>query len=113
MLFFKSLKNAEGYLEPIDVTNGEYVGYDSEGRLLDIRVVPVPVRLFFGLLGWDEDERVVISCAEQEPTHGEELSHLLIRDLRSRWGGWMADKDLEGQSLCRLVLDAVTRGGWD
>ena len=38
VLVFESVRDATRYIEPIDVTNNEYVGYDSEGRLLNLTV---------------------------------------------------------------------------
>ena len=36
VMFFESAHTAERYLEAIDVEHGEYVAYDSEGRLLQL-----------------------------------------------------------------------------
>lgn len=38
LLFFDSIAAAEQYIEPIDIQNSEYVGYDARGHRLDIRV---------------------------------------------------------------------------
>ena len=63
---FQSTEAAEIYMEPIDVENGEYVAYDSEGRLL--RIVPT-------------SPRVTIETAELEPSHQDEVRALLVRLL--------------------------------
>jgi hypothetical protein len=39
IIFFKSLNDAEAYIEPIDVQNNEYVAYDNEGRLFQYNVL--------------------------------------------------------------------------
>lgn len=65
MTFFDSVTKAEQSLEAIDVENGEYVVYDSEGRLLELRTI--------------SKKRVVIQPAEAEPMHANELSTKLIR----------------------------------
>ena len=36
VMFFSSKEHAEGYLEAIDVENGEYVGFDADGNELKI-----------------------------------------------------------------------------
>jgi hypothetical protein len=36
---FKSVAHAEGYLEPIDVENGEYDAFESDGAVLILSVV--------------------------------------------------------------------------
>jgi hypothetical protein len=63
---FESVDYAERYLEPIDVKNGEYIAYDSEGRLL--RLIPT-------------SPRITIESAEPEPHHSSEVRSLLIRLL--------------------------------
>ena len=65
LLVFDSKEAAEGYLEAIDVANGEYVGYDSEGRLL--RLVPA----------WPHS--TTIMEGEPEPNHKEELRSTLMK----------------------------------
>ena len=37
---FESVEHAEASLEAIDVRNKEYVAYDSDGKLLNVRVGP-------------------------------------------------------------------------
>ena len=61
---FVSIQEAQLQLEVIDVDNDEYVGYDAEGRLLRIET---------------ERDKVMISLAEDEPSHSRELE-VAIRD---------------------------------
>ena len=35
---FQSVPNAERYIEAIDVNNHEYIGYDPQGHLLQLRM---------------------------------------------------------------------------
>jgi hypothetical protein len=65
-MIFTSIEDAEVYLEPIDVENGEYIAYDSEGRLLEL----IPTH-----------PRITIRCSEQEPMHSDELRELLVSML--------------------------------
>jgi hypothetical protein len=59
---FESVAEAESYLEPVDVSDGVYFGFDAEGRLSRIETDGVRVR---------------IRTAEKEPIHVEELEDLL------------------------------------
>lgn len=45
LAMFNTVRDAERYLEPIDVKNDEYIGFDSEGRLLAIKVEQNKVRI--------------------------------------------------------------------
>lgn len=67
VLVFESVEYAERYIEPIDVANDEYVGYDSEGRLLHLMVT--------------DRRRVSICSAEPDPEHSDELRRILVRFL--------------------------------
>ena len=75
---FETLKSAELKLEPIDVLNGEFVGYDAEGRLLNIEVLEENRSTMLGLS--KEPIKVTkIFCREEEPSHQKELyKHLVI-----------------------------------
>jgi hypothetical protein len=90
VLIFESSEVAIRYLEATDVLNGEYVGYDSEGRLLCIGVV--------------DANRVTVSDSEEVPTHSEELIAIL-RNLLDYSG---APKDwVFSASLGELVISAL------
>jgi hypothetical protein len=79
--FFRAAHDAEAYAEPIDVRNGEYVGYDSQGRILSLTVVSEQVPGLLGRFG-GHSERVVIGSEEATPQHAEELSGALRGFLR-------------------------------
>ena len=68
VLVFRSPEDAQWYLEAIDVDNDEYVGYDSQGRLLALTT----------LVG-----RVIVRAAEEEPLHRSELRDILVDHLCS------------------------------
>jgi len=81
-LFFASVSRAEGYIEAIDVRDGEYTAcYDSEGRRVDIRLEQRP-RLLLGRSRVGAQDAVVLQCAEEAPSHSAELRSLLIRSLQ-------------------------------
>ena len=65
---FRSVPDASRYVEPIDVQNREYSGYDSLGRLLELSTDGCSVR---------------ISLAEREPNHGKQLLAALRGFLRA------------------------------
>jgi hypothetical protein len=89
VLIFDSIEKAERYIEPIDVTNNEYIAYDSEGRLL--RLVE------------QSRYRVIVEPVESDPSHRGELREILV-DFLARIGvsqNWLAGASLE---------DLVTKG---
>jgi hypothetical protein len=61
---FASIKDAQLDLEVIDVENDIYVGYDHEGRLLKLAVD-------------GRKKRVVITLAENKPSHAKELEAVI------------------------------------
>ena len=65
-MIFESLKDAELYLEPIDVRNGEYLAFDSDGRSL--KLIPTT-------------PEITIESDELEPQHQDHVRDLLIRLL--------------------------------
>jgi hypothetical protein len=84
-LVFESVEAAQGYLEAIDVENGEYVGYDSEGRALSLSTT---------------GNRVVVGAAEAQPEHAPELRQLLV-DFSRALG--VSEESLLHASLEELV----------
>lgn len=77
--FYGRKEDAENYMEAIDVRDGVYVGYDSEGRLLKIS---------------PHGQASEITLAEEDPGHSEDLRNLLI-ELLSRRGRKSERTDLE------------------
>lgn len=59
---YNSIADAEGYMEPIDVEDAIYKGYDAEGKLLTIST---------------DGKKVFISAAEDGPKHARELEDFL------------------------------------
>lgn len=106
-MFFKSREDAERYIEPVDVNNGEYAAYDGEGRQLLLRAFEDKGARAFGRF-WTTGGYVVIEDAEQEPRHVEELRHALLAFLNrhAATGDW-ADAPLKD-----IIEKAVTICGW-
>ena len=65
---YKTLEKAINHLEPIDVKNKIYDGYDASGRKLKIDVL---------------NNRIVVTLAEEKPTHAKVLETILRNYLRS------------------------------
>jgi hypothetical protein len=82
VLVFDSIEYAEHYIEPIDVINNEYVGYDSEGRLLELLVT--------------DGTHVSMRAAECAPNHSDDLRKMLIHFLESMGESlrWLSDASL-------------------
>jgi len=91
---FETVAQAESYMEPVDVRNGEYVVFDSEGRLL------VPVVASNG-----NRERTVLKSAESIPAHEKALRDALVRFLAKTRS---ASPSPEKMSLAQL-LDLMPR----
>lgn len=90
LLIFESADKAERYIEPIDVQNQEYMGYDSEGRLL----------LFY----IQHPNKVFIQTAESEPLHQNELRNVLI-DFLERIG--VSSEEIKYLPLSDLVAKVL------
>ena len=93
---FEAVEDAENYVEPIDVTSGDLVAYDSEGRLLRGRVVKK------GFLR----RGVKLEPAETEPLHAAVLRERVIGFLAKL--GEPRDS-LEADSLEGLIARGLRR----
>lgn len=78
---FHSVAEAESSLEPADVRNGIYRGFDGEGRLLTLSVTIRQEKLL-GVFSVSR-ERVSVGLAEESPNHTDELKDILQRFLRA------------------------------
>ncbi len=81
---FQSVTEAESSLEPPDVRNGIYRGFDGEGRLLILTVTARRKKLL-GIISVSH-ELVSVDLAEESPNHREELKGILQRFLRAAGG---------------------------
>ena len=93
---FEAVEDAENYLEPHDVTSGDLVAYDSEGLLLQGRIVEK------GFLR----RGVTLEPAETKPLHAGVLRERLIGFLEKL--GEPRDL-LEADSLDGLVARGLRR----
>lgn len=99
--FFETVKDVELYLEPVDVINGEYVAYDSEGHILQLNVErKVSSNIF------SPSEAVVLSPSVTGQKHTSELKRILI-DFFGRIG---SDKEwLSTASLEKLITEGIKK----
>jgi hypothetical protein len=104
---FESVEYAEQYLEPIDVTNEEYVVYDSKGHLLQLAVSQKELLSIFG--GIELIETVRISPVGSGSGSSSELRKLLIKFFRETKTG-VEKSDL--LSLRELVDESVSIYGY-
>jgi hypothetical protein len=90
VLAFDSVPKAEAYMEPIDILNGEYVVYDSEGYILKPSVVK------------DKKgrERVLLGPADEKRKDEEKLRTVLVQFLSQVTE---TNQPLESFSLGQLV----------
>jgi hypothetical protein len=108
LLIYRTADDAARYVEWIDIEDGIYTPFDSEGKLLRFELVEEPTKLlrFIPVTA----EYVVLREAEAEPTHQEELRQLLIEVLAARGE---ATESLATLSLADIQTLAVDRIGFD
>jgi hypothetical protein len=108
LLFFRTADAAQGYVEEIDIENGEYGDcWDSEGRLLRLEIEVREERIL-GMLK-TKFQRPVLRELESEPTHRDQLRAALIAFLE-RLGAH--EGDLSRETLAAVLEKAVARCGW-
>ena len=93
---FRSVKDAERYIEPPHVLEGLYIAYDSTGKMLDLRAPGAKTKNFLGIK-ISYGGKVTISAAESDPSHAEDLKKVL-RDLLKDFGissEWLQTAKLE------------------
>ena len=104
--FFASVEGPELYLEPWAVEEG-FTAYDSEGRLLELRVERRESPVLFGLIRSKVDH-VRIEAVEDEPHHAGQLRATLLTFLE-RSGLSLDNSDL--MPLGELIRRGVEHAG--
>lgn len=103
---FETVESAELKLEPFDVLNGEFVGYDAEGRLLSLEVREEERKSLFGMLKGPV-EVTKIFCHDKEPLHQKDLCESLVRFLRR------IDEPVSSKETLEELIDKLyKRGGY-
>lgn len=69
MLFFATVGDAERHLEAVDVQNGEYLAFDSDGHILEVLTVP-------------QTDRVMIRPVTSQSSFAPQLRYVLLQWLR-------------------------------
>jgi hypothetical protein len=104
---FRSVQDAEQYLEGPDVLENLYVAYDCEGRLLRLEAKGAKNSKFLRMTTWDIG-KVIITSTESEPSHVKDLEKLL-RGFLEKLG--TTPSSLEGATLTELLEKNVERLG--
>ena len=108
LLFFRTAAHLQGYVEAIDVGNGEYGScWDAEGRLLTLTTERQRSAVL-GIVPYHRDV-VVVRPVEERPTHLAQLHLALLRHL--------ADVGLEVEmpvtnDTADLLQFAIEHAGW-
>jgi hypothetical protein len=100
---FDAVQDLEQYVEPTDVQQNEYVAYDSEGRLLNLRCKEV----VSGRLPRIRVPVVQVVGAEQEPAHRDDLRRSLLRFLSQLGDDETVCEQLSLSDLLSRVYRAV------
>jgi hypothetical protein len=103
LLIFETAERAREYVEWMDVEDGIYQGYDSDGRRVDFDVETVE-RKFLRIATYRQTN-VVLRVVDEEPRHADELARVLREVLADEPG--VADL-----SLPELQALAVSRRGF-
>lgn len=107
-MFFRSVDDAERYLEPVDVRSGEYVAYDASGRRLGLEVRTARRPALFGLVTADV-EVTKISALDAAPKEDPAVLSLSLSDfLREQGDDATAEDDLQA-----LVARCIERFGYN
>jgi hypothetical protein len=78
---FRSVEDAERYVEAPQVLEGRCVAYDSDGRLLRLTAPKSKMSAFFSIRDYNVDRPITIEEAEADPSHQVELTDLLRAHL--------------------------------
>ncbi len=91
---FETIADVTSYIEPVDVLNNVYVGYDSQGRLLTLKARS------------DRNYHPIeIELAETEPSHQAELRTILLAFLKAVRG---AEPSFAEAPLEELILKSLS-----
>jgi hypothetical protein len=108
LLIYRTADDAARYLEWIDIEDGIYTAFDSEGRLLRFELIERPTKMlrFIPITV----EYVALRDAEAEPTHQEQLRETLVAGLTARGESMeslatLSLEELEGLALQRIGFD--------
>jgi hypothetical protein len=98
-VIFRTADDLIRYIEPMDVDDGDYVVYDSEGRVLSLYTKKPS-----GPLGFLKN--VEIGIHESELVKPDDLRNILISHLETLGKGQASDRDLDLTELIQRAADA-------
>lgn len=98
---FETVEYAERYIEPPDVINDIFEGYDAEGRLLKFSVVKEK-RRFWGLI-----DTVRIEAAGDTPTHFKRLACIIKLFLKNVTKNPIPEDQIDAMTLEELVVESL------
>jgi len=104
LFFCRTKEDAEKYLEVEDILENEYVAYDSDGRLLQLRVERTYKPILFGLRK-KMLPKIIIECAETTPAHRNELRNKLLEFYKKITSDAKVDPDISLQDLLAKVIE--------
>lgn len=103
VLIFKTVSDAERYLEPADCFDKDFKAYDSEGLLLELRSADAKKTSFVAVTCFS-GTKVHLSAGDSDPSHIQALKAVL-RDLLEKhnvdplWLQQASLRDLLGKSI--------------
>ena len=98
---FETVEYAERYLEPPDVINDIFEGYDAEGRLLKFSVVKEKLSDRCSI------DVVRIELAEETPTHASRLADILKLYLKDSLINTVPAGQIDAMKLEELVAESL------
>ena len=98
---FESIESACNYLEPIDIRNDEYIGYDASGQLLKLEIKCID-KSFLGIK--TKLEKVIIT--ETKIYCEKELIEKILMFFKR------SEKDEKSRDLNRLLSQLTTKIGY-
>ena len=104
LFFCKTKEDAENYLELQDIIENEYVAYDSDGRLLLLKIEEANKPVLFGLIE-KKIPKVVIECAETTPMHRSELYNKLLTFYKKITRGAEINSEVSLKELLSMVIE--------
>jgi len=98
------------FLEPVDIKNGIYSAYDSDGYLLELSVIKAVKMQHFFLFNWlSYYERVQIQDLNPKINRSDELVEKIIVCLKYKE---KASENLEGIPLKELIWRLADKMPW-
>lgn len=109
VMVFKSVREAEVFLEAPDVKEGQIKAYDSEGRPLSVEQESKPDLKLFGITLLVDPGMVKIGREESATIREDELRSLLVEYLIATG---VDQKSVEGATLEHVLAQVINLQGF-